>query len=241
MALFETVLPWAFVVLRKRWEQAQEEEGGSGREGTSSADVNSAEPEIMSHDGETLPSRQALASGEGGGTNLAASGRGGRDSTEAAASGRGGRDSTEAQRLWDEARKITHQFKPDWEKDRDYLAKVYGAAKRGHLEAMAKLGEYAYRRGAVVEAYYWTALAELEGAKGLDAALREMKKRWLLEGCPAEHGNAYDGFSEMQGSFARVLLRIRSAVNAPLARARMQELADLGCEEARLFLRRGNK
>ena len=88
----------------------------------------------------------------------------------------------------------------------------------------------------MVEAYYWTALAEKKGAKGLNAALREMKMQWMSEGCPEEYENAYDGFSEMQGSFARALLRIRCAVDAPLARERMKELAEQGCEEARLFL-----
>ena len=144
----------------------------------------------------------------------------------------------DAQRLWEEARGMTHRFKPDWEKDQEYLAKVYAAARLGHFEAMVKLGEYAYRRGAVVEAYYWTALSELKGAKGLDTALREIKTRWLSNGCPAEHSNAYDGFSEEQGSFARALLRIRCAVDAPLARKRMKELSEQGCEEARLYLKR---
>ena len=133
---------------------------------------------------------------------------------------------------------MKHNFIPDPATDGDYLAKVYTAARLGHMEAMVKLGDYAYRRGAVVEAYYWTALAELRGAKGLAAALRKMKTRWLSKGCPAEHRNVYDGFSKMQGSFARALLRIRCAVDAPLARERMKKLAEHGCEEARLFLAR---
>ena len=144
----------------------------------------------------------------------------------------------DAQRLWEEARKIPHSYHPDWENDGEYLSKILGAARLGHLEAMVKLGDYAYRRGAVVEAYYWTARAELEGAEGLDAALREMRLRWLSGGCPKEHGNVHEGFSELQGSFARALLRIRCAVDAPFARARMKELAELGCEEAQRFLSR---
>lgn len=146
---------------------------------------------------------------------------------------------TDAERLWIEARTMAaDRFKPDWRKDRDYLTRVYGAAKLGHHGAMLKLGDYAFRRGAVVEAYYWTALADLKGAKGLDASLRKMTVVWRSQGCPAEHKNVYDGFSEQQGSFARALLRIRCAINAPLARARMRELADQGCEEARLFLKK---
>ena len=134
---------------------------------------------------------------------------------------------------------MPHSFIPDMRTDGDYLSKVYDAAKLGHLEAMVKLGDYACRRGTVVEAYYWTALAELKGAKGLDAALRRMRALWLSKRCPPERGNFHDGFSEVQGSFARALLRIRSAVDSPLARVRMRELAEQGCEEARLFLQRG--
>ena len=144
----------------------------------------------------------------------------------------------EAQQLWEAARAIPHPYNPDWENDREYLLKILDAAKKGHFKAMVKLGEYASRRGMVVEAYYWTALAELKGAKGLLSRLREIKLRWMRKGCPAEYENAHDAFTDDQGSFARALLRIRCAINAPLGRARMKELAEQGCDEARLFLTR---
>ena len=131
---------------------------------------------------------------------------------------------------------MTHRFKPDWEKDREYLAKVYGAAKLGHLEAMVKLGEYAGRRGAVVEAFYWTLLAELKGATGLKVQLRELRSRWQALGCPQQYHNTYRDFTEEQGVFARAVLRLQCGVNPQYARARLKELADRGVEEARLFL-----
>lgn len=43
---------------------------------------------------------------------------------------------------------MTHQFKPDWEKDQEYLAKVH-----------------------------WTLLAERKGATGLKVQLRELRSR----------------------------------------------------------------
>lgn len=144
----------------------------------------------------------------------------------------------DAQRLWEEARVIPHPYNPDWENDREYLSKIHGAAKLGYLEAMAKLGEYAFRRGMIVEAYYWTVLAELKGAKGLKPRLREIRLRWMSKRCPAERDNVHAEFTDEQGSFARALLRIRCAVNAPLGRARMKELVAAGCEEARLYLTR---
>ena len=142
----------------------------------------------------------------------------------------------EAQRLWEEARAIPHPYNPDWENDREYLLKILNVARLGHLEAMAKLGEYAFRRRRIVEAYYWTALAELKGAEGLESRLREIKVHWMRKRCPAELDNIHAEFTDEQGAFARALLRIRCAVNAPHGRARMRELSSLGLPEARLFL-----
>ena len=144
--------------------------------------------------------------------------------------------SEEARQLWEEARGMTHRFTPDWEKDQEYLSKIYTAARLGHLEAMTKLGEYAGRRGAVVEAFYWTLLAELKGAKGLKVQLRELRSRWQALGCPQQYHNTYMDFTEEQGVFARAVLRLQCGVDPQYARARLKELADRGVEEARLFL-----
>ena len=142
---------------------------------------------------------------------------------------------SDADRLWEEAREMTHRFTPDWEKDQEYLSKIYAAARLGHLEAMTKLGEYAGRRGAVVEAFYWTLLAELKGATGLKVQLRELRSRWQALGCPGQYHNTYGDFTEEQGVFARAVLRLQCGVNPQYARARLKELAERGVEEARLF------
>ena len=154
---------------------------------------------------------------------------------------KGQKTADDAQRLWEEAREIVHPYNPDWENDQEYLSKIHDAAKLGHLEAMAKLGEYAFRRGKIVEAYYWTALAELKGAPGLAPRLREIKLRWMKKSCPAEHENVHGEFTDDQGAFARALLRIRCAVEAPLGRARMKELANRGLPEAQLFFGENGK
>ena len=232
LALCETILPWAFAALR-RWRES----------GTSCDDSN-----------ETLPQSATLSLAQGDTKDIrlvfgvrpripkelcARSVSSLRQSENESILNE--KANEEAQRMWDESRRMRHRFKPDWDEDWNYLSRVCGAARLGHLEAMVKLGDYAYRRGKIVEAYYWTALAELKGANGLDVALREMKTRWLSEGCPKEYENVYGWFSETQGSFARALLRIRCAVNAPLARERMKELAERGLAEAQLFLRKGNR
>ena len=163
--LWETVFPWAFAALR-RWRRrarAKEAQEAAGKK----ADT---EPGTTGTTEETTSVQQHAA--------RTGAGEGHEARTEAAEEART-TELTEADRLWEEARGITHNFTPDWEEDQVYLAKVYGAAKLGHLEAMVKLGDYAYRRGGVVEAYYWTLIAELKGATGLGVALREMRSRWL--------------------------------------------------------------
>ena len=134
---------------------------------------------------------------------------------------------------------MPNNFIPDPETDGDYLAKIYTAARLGHLEAMVKLGDYAYRRGAVVEAFYWTLLAELKGATGLNVQLRELRSRWQSLGCPKQYRNAYTDFTEEQGVFARAVLRLQCGVDPQYARARLKELAERGVPEAQLFLGKG--
>ena len=143
-----------------------------------------------------------------------------------------------ADQLWAEARALPHGFIPDPKWDAEYMAKLCGAARLGLFDAMLKLGEYAFRRGAIVEAYYWMALADLKGAGGLEIPLRKMRTAWLAKGRPAQHENVYEGFTEQQGKFARTLLCLRSSINIDEVRARMQELAADGCEEAVLSLSR---
>ena len=254
-ALCETVLPWTFAALRK-WRKAQAEkknadgfavrkvgEMACGYDGPSGLRHNAISPELsssandaalaFSDSGAARAEKEEQIPSAGVGIGLENA-----KSTHRASDRRSKEErDEEARRLWEEARAMKHRFKPDWEKDRDYLAKVYGAARLGHLEAMTKLGEYAYRRRAIVEAYYWTALAEMKGAKGLGEPLRKMRMQWMSKGCPPQHSNAYDGFSEQQGSFARAVLRLKCGVDPQYARARLKELAERGVEEARLFLK----
>ena len=146
--------------------------------------------------------------------------------------------SEQAEALWNKARSLPHGFVPDEVKDGEYLALVREAAALGHVEAMAKLGDYAFRRGWIVEAFYWTVLAQMHGAEGLETALGEMRKTWTKEGNPPEYENVSPCFSEARGSFARAVLSIKCGRNVTRARRRLRELADMGCSEARLYLDR---
>ena len=144
-----------------------------------------------------------------------------------------------AEELWNTVRKMSHNFVPMPSSDHDYLKLMARAARKGHVEAMKKLSEYAARRGALVEAYYWLTVASLHGVNNLSKQIGEVRGMWLARGCMPEYENVRSDFSETQGSFARAVLRLQCAMNTPVARKRIQELAGMGCEEAKLFLASG--
>ena len=137
-----------------------------------------------------------------------------------------------------EAQGTPHRALPDSMMDGESLAKVYDEVRLGHSEAMVKLGDYAFRLGEMVEAYYWTALAELKGVADLEETLEKIETEWMKAGCPPQYGDIHDEFTEVQGSFARALLHIRCAVDTSHARVRMSELAEQGCAEAQLLLKK---
>lgn len=149
-----------------------------------------------------------------------------------------GNESEHAEALWNEARSMPHGFVPDEVEDSAYLTLVRKAAELGHLSAMVKLGDYAFRRGWIVEAFYWTLLAQLHGAEGLGPALDKIRKTWAMEGNPPEYENVSPSFSEVQGELARTILFIKSGRNVTLAHRRLREFADLGYGEAQLYLSR---
>lgn len=140
-------------------------------------------------------------------------------------------------RMWRAARKIAHNFVPDPKADSRYLSLVHGAAMSGHPEAQSKLGEYAMRRGRPVEAYYWMKLAQLNGMHGLEQRMRDCFTQWKRRGCPPEHKNVYEFFTERQGALGRALIRLDSGINVDQALARLRDMANEGEIVAVLMLR----
>jgi len=136
---------------------------------------------------------------------------------------------------WNASRVIPHNVVPDPVLERDYYALVVQAANGGHLDALLKLSDYARQRGANVEAYYWAAVAQKRGAKGLDGRLGEIRKQWLFNEANGEYENVYEFFPETCGTIARSLLRIACSIDAPYARKRLRDLAALGDANAKIF------
>jgi len=147
----------------------------------------------------------------------------------------------EAQKKWIAARKMAHQFVPDWKRDWDYLELLHEAATAGDAAAMNKLSEYAFRRGAFVEAYYWKMKLELQGGQISKPTTAEVLKAWKTSGCPAQYDGMNPGFSEEQGMFARSVMRLKAGVDVAKANTRLTKLAAAGNADAQLYLQRGKR
>jgi len=120
--------------------------------------------------------------------------------------------------LFEQARALPHQVVPDFDSDGPYLELLGQSAKQGYSPALAKLGEYAMRRAAWVEAYYWMKLAQRNGMLGLSPTLREIRKNWSLDGFPGQSSNVNWLFTLEAGSLGRALLHVDSGHEAATAK-----------------------
>lgn len=146
--------------------------------------------------------------------------------------------SPEAERLWNEARSIIHSEVPDFSTDWRYMTLLYKAAELGSLDAMSKLGDCAYAREDLVEAFYWKLQVEMRGGVPRNPSVNEILQDWLAAGCPDEYENTTAGFPERKGVFARAVLRLRSGVDPQRSRIRLNELVNADDPDAKRFLHR---
>lgn len=147
----------------------------------------------------------------------------------------------EAERRWTEARGLIHNESPDFSTDWQYMTLVYKAAELGHLEAMSKLGDYAFERGDIVEAFYWKHRVEMNGGRCRNPSLMDIIGVWGDVGCPDGGEEVSAGFTETHAAFAHAVLCLKSGTNPQFGNFRLKELADAGDEDAKQFLRRGNR
>jgi len=113
---------------------------------------------------------------------------------------------------------MAHQEIPDFEMDGEYLELLGKAAAAGYARAYAKLGDYAMRRCAWVEAYYWMWRTKRSGMTNLEPVLREIRQNWAQDGFPDQEDNVNDLFTEESGSIGRALLSIASGHDAAAAK-----------------------
>ncbi len=100
------------------------------------------------------------------------------------------------------------------------------------VKALLRAGHGAYNRGKLVEAYFWTYKAKMEGGKSLAQPLSQLRDLWVENGMPNEYDNVRVDFPEESGSFARALLRIVCGINAPAEVHKLRTFAQAGHAES---------
>lgn len=116
------------------------------------------------------------------------------------------------------------------------IALTYRRARANRPECYVRLGEYAWCRGAMVEAHFWVALAKFRGVEGLDEWLGAIRQRWLLLRRPNEMQNVYEQFPPERGALSRAYLLYLSGFNIQLQYDIIMRMAKKGDRDARLIL-----
>lgn len=144
----------------------------------------------------------------------------------------------EAEKIWAEACGMIHSETPDFSTDWQYMTLVYKAAELGCLEAMSTLGDYAFGRGDVVEAFYWKLCVEMGGGRCRNPTLTDIVRVWTEVGCPDGGEEVGVRFPVQRADFAHAVLCLKSGVDPRFGTMRLKELSDAGDEDAMRFLKR---
>jgi len=212
--LLPIVVVFGFVVYETRWNGAagaKKEQKAEGNEGTVVA---------RSSEATSLPRRNKEEfSSVGRGEDAASTGETGLPVPGFPAQAPAAGPDETGEELYARARGMPHQEIPDFLDDGEYLELLGEAAEKGYPHALAKLGEYALRRCAWVEAYYWMKKARRAGMENLEPVLRGIRLSWATDGYPLQTSNVHRLFSELDGSVGRALVNLDSGRETATARA----------------------
>ena len=221
----EVVLPLVRLVL---WKRREAQEAAVGTQSAGGAGLNALQP---------APNADSLNGGCGAQGTARPTG-----DDEPIADGRpSSADGDEAQRLWEEARAMPHQEVADFSTDWQYMTLLHKAAKLGHAEACSTIGDYAYLRGAPVEAFFWKWKAEADGGRCVEPSLEEIRAECLASGALVEPGEPDGSYGVEEDDFARAVTAVQSGLSVATAMQRLKELAECGVEEAQIFLGNGSR
>ena len=144
----------------------------------------------------------------------------------------------EAEKMWAEACGMIHSETPDFSTDWQYMTLVHKAAELGHAGAMSALGDFAFQRGDVVEAFYWKQRGEMGGGRCRNPTLTDIVRVWSEVGCPDGVEEVGVRFPVQRADFAHAVLCLKSGVDPRFGAMRLKELSDAGDEDAMRFLKR---
>ena len=144
----------------------------------------------------------------------------------------------EAERLWIEACGITHQEAADFSTDWHYLTLLYQSAELGSLLAMSKLGDHAYAREDLVEAFYWKLMLELRHGKPSGLPAQGVCRFWQDVGCPEPTADEGGSFTENQSRLAMAVLDLWSGRHVHTPKETIRQMVEEGDKDALLCAKR---
>jgi len=128
----------------------------------------------------------------------------------------------------------------------EYMHLVHAAAEMGVIDAIIKLGTFAYEHQMFVEAYFWLTIAyrkmELAGdvppedMSQLKLYLREVRYAWRRARGPMQFENVHDAFPPERGELGRAFLRLDCGLQVGPTRDFIRRLAADGNPDAALFV-----
>ena len=133
---------------------------------------------------------------------------------------------------------MPHQEVADFATDWQYMALLHKAAMLGHAEACSTVGDYAYRRGELVGAFFWKLRVEMYGGRCRNPSLADVVREWTEVGCPDGVEEVGVRFPVQRAYFAHAVLCLKSGVDPRFGTMRLKELSDAGDEDAMRFLKR---
>ena len=105
--------------------------------------------------------------------------------------------------------------------------------KEEDAQKLMERGKYAWSKGLLVEAHYWTTLARALGARGLAARLVQLERDWQARGCPDEtfinHGD--------RGKLAQAYMCFKCGIGRHRNAEFILSCAESGSRSARLLAR----
>ena len=109
---------------------------------------------------------------------------------------------------------------------------AFRKAMHGDPEWFVRLGEYAWRRGAMVESHYWITVAKAHGVAGLDDRLKYLRKRWVQAGHRLGDGRIYETFPRERMELANHYMMFACRFSAEVNRLWIEREAQSGNVDA---------
>lgn len=119
--------------------------------------------------------------------------------------------------------------------DADFHRRAFHKAYGGRPEYFVRLGEYAWRRGAMVETHFWVSMAKFHGVEGLDEWIGVIRRRWIQSGRPLEQNNVYDQYPFERGALAYAYLMAACGFGVAVNHDCIVKMAYGGDEDALLI------